>query len=160
MWKKIFFLTSIIIVFYISIKELQSFEIYDGTLNSFIYRFNLGYIDDIKVYKSENRSDCPDEYENVFNSYFWPGSYNSCLCPENSTSPKVSHNLCEEVEKLEKNCTNFFATPQIVAKSFNSFIFCVKRTGFSYLNLAENGALERENGKCENFTHNFAILRN
>ena len=82
MWEKVFFILSIFIIFYISIRSLQNFSFADDILKDFISQFNLHYIEDIQILNTHNNDNtpipCPKDYEELLTNYYWAGNFNGC----------------------------------------------------------------------------------
>ena len=154
MWEKLFFLLSIFIIFYISIRSLQNFSFADDILKDFISQFNLNYIEDILVLNthsfdnSQSQTQCPNDYEDLLTNYNWAGNFNGCGCKNSYNTYDYYPNICPEedcidIEEIEpRNFTNY-----------NHIHFCYKRGKKNYGDLIYNLLPAESYNKCQNETH-------
>ena len=105
MWEKVFFLLSIFVIFYISIRTLQNFSFEDDILNDFINQFKQPYIEDIIILNTHNPdgtlTQCPSDYTELLTNYYWAGNFNGCGCKNNYNTYNFYSNICPE-----ENCIN------------------------------------------------------
>ena len=154
MWEKLFFLLSIFIIFYISIRSLQNFSFADDILKDFISQFNLNYIEGILVLNthtldnSQSQTQCPNDYEDLLTNYNWAGNFNGCGCKNSYNTYDYYPNICPEedcidIEEIEpRNFTNY-----------NHIHFCYKRGKKNYGDLIYNLLPAESYNKCQNETH-------
>ena len=152
MWKKVFFLISIFIIFYISIKTLQNFAFEDDILNDFINQFKQPYIEDIIVLNAHNKdgslSQCPKDYQELLTNYYWAGNFNGCGCKNNYNSYNFYSNVCPE-----ENCIYIEEIEQRNFSNYHNIHFCYKRGDKNYENLIYNLLPSEDYNKCQNETH-------
>ena len=152
MWEKLFFLISIVIIFYISIRILQKFTFNDDTLNDFISQFKQNYISDIIILPSHKDNEtltvCPKGYEDLLQNYNYGGNFNGCGCKNNYESYDFYLNTCPE-----ENCTNIEEIGTKNLSNFNKIHFCYKRGDKNYNDLINNIMPSDDYNKCQNSTH-------
>ena len=152
MWEKVFFIFSIFIIFYISVRALQNFSFEDDILNDFINQFKQSYIEDIIVLNTHNKdgslTQCPSGYQELLTNYNWAGNFNGCGCKNNYNRYDFYSNVCPEencifIEEIEpKNFSNY-----------NHIHFCYKRGNKNYENLIYNLLPSDDYNQCQNETH-------
>lgn len=152
MWEKVFFLLSIFIIFYISIRTLQNFTFEDDILNDFISQFKQPYIEDIIVLQTHNTdgtlTQCPSEYQELLTNYYWAGNFNGCGCKNNYNTYDFYSNICPE-----ENCIDIEEIEPKNFSNYNHIHFCYKRGKKNYENLIYNLFPSEDYNKCQNETH-------
>ena len=146
MWEKLFFLLSIFIIFYISIRSLQNFSFADDILKDFISQFNLNYIEDILVLNTQ--SICPEDYEDLLTNYNWAGNFNGCGCKNSYNTYDYYPNICPE-----EDCINIEEIEPRNFTNYNNMHFCYKRGKKNYGDLIYNLLPAESYNKCQNETH-------
>ena len=126
MWEKVFFILSIFIIFYISIRSLQNFSFADDILKDFISQFNLNDIEDILVLNTQ--SICPEDYEDLLTNYNWAGNFNGCGCKNSYNTYDYYPNICPE-----EDCINIEEIEPKLVLDFGPFVFIFVFT-FDYFN--------------------------
>ena len=152
MWTKSFFLITVFIIFYISIRSLQNFSFEDDILNDFISQFKQPYIEDILILDSNSGEGspqlCPQNYEDLLTNYNWAGNFNGCGCKNIDNKYDFYPNFCPE-----ENCKDI---EEIEPKNFtyyNNIHFCYKRGKKNYGDLIHNLLPAEDYNKCQNETH-------
>jgi hypothetical protein len=152
MWEKVFFLFSIFIIFYISVRALQNFTFEDDILNDFINQFKQSYIEDIIVLNTHNKdgtlTECPSGYQELLTNYYWAGNFNGCGCKNTYNSYDFYSNVCPE-----DNCINIEEIEPKNFSNYNHIHFCYKRGNKNYENLIYNLLPSEDYHKCQNETH-------
>ena len=152
MWEKIFFLLSIFIIFYISIRSLQNFSFEDDILKDFISQFNQNYIQDIQILNTHTPEGipipCPDDYEELLTNYYWAGNFNGCGCKNSYNTYDYYPNICPE-----ENCINIEEIEPKNFSNYNHIHFCYKRGKKNYGNLIFNLLPAESYNLCQNETH-------
>jgi hypothetical protein len=152
MWEKIFFLLSIFIIFYISIRSLQNFSFEDDILKDFISQFNQNYIQDIQILNTHTPEGipipCPDDYEELLTNYYWAGNFNGCGCKNSYNTYDYYPNICPE-----ENCINIEEIEPRNFSNYNHIHFCYKRGKKNYGNLIFNLLPSESYNLCQNETH-------
>ena len=152
MWEKLFFLLSIFIIFYISIRSLQNFSFEDDILKDFISQFNQNFIEDILIlntHTSNNiKSKCPENYEELLTNYYWAGNFNGCGCKNSNNAYDYYPNICPE-----ENCINIEEIEPRNFSNYNHIHFCYKRGSKNYGDLIYNLLPSESYNKCQNETH-------
>jgi hypothetical protein len=152
MWEKIFFLLSIFIIFYISIRSLQNFSFEDDILKDFISQFNQNYIQDIQILNTHTPEGipipCPDDYEELLTNYYWAGNFNGCGCKNSYNTYDYYPNICPE-----ENCINIEEIEPRNFSNYNHIHFCYKRGKKNYGNLIFNLLPAESYNLCQNETH-------
>ena len=152
MWEKLFFIISIFIIFYISIRSLQNFSFEDDILKDFISQFNLNYIEDIQILDTHNKqgilTSCPDDYEELLTNYYWAGNFNGCGCKNSYNTYDYYPNICPE-----EDCINIEEIEPKNFSNYNHMHFCYKRGKKNYGNLIYNLLPAESYNKCQNETH-------
>ena len=152
MWEKIFFLLSIFIIFYISIRSLQNFSFKDDILKDFISQFTQNYIEDILVLdansKDQSSISCPKNYEEMLTNYNWAGNFNGCGCKNSFNTYDYYPNICPE-----ENCINIDEIEPKNFYNYNQIHFCYKRGKKNYGDLIYNLLPAENYNKCQNETH-------
>ena len=146
MWEKVFFILSIFIIFYISIRSLQNFSFADDILKDFISQFNLNYIEDILVLNTQ--SICPEDYEDLLTNYNWAGNFNGCGCKNSYNTYDYYPNICPE-----EDCINIEEIEPRNFTNYNHMHFCYKRGKKNYGDLIYNLLPAESYNKCQNETH-------
>ena len=152
MWEKLFFLLSIFIIFYISIRSLQNFSFEDDILKDFISQFNQNFIEDILIlntHTSNNiKTKCPENYEELLTNYYWAGNFNGCGCKNSNNAYDYYPNICPE-----ENCINIEEIEPRNFSNYNHIHFCYKRGSKNYGDLIYNLLPSESYNKCQNETH-------
>ena len=152
MWEKLFFLLSIFIIFYISIRSLQNFSFEDDILKDFISQFNQNFIEDILIlntHTSNNiKTKCPENYEELLTNYYWAGNFNGCGCKNSNNAYDYYPNICPE-----ENCINIEEIEPKNFSNYNHIHFCYKRGSKNYGDLIYNLLPSESYNKCQNETH-------
>ena len=152
MWEKLFFLLSIFIIFYISIRSLQNFSFEDDILNDFISQFNQNFIEDILIlntHTSNNiKTKCPENYEELLTNYYWAGNFNGCGCKNSNNAYDYYPNICPE-----ENCINIEEIEPRNFSNYNHIHFCYRRGSKNYGDLIYNLLPSESYNKCQNETH-------
>ena len=152
MWEKLFFLISIFIIFYISIRSLQNFSFEDDILKDFISQFNQNFIEDILIlntHTSNNiKTKCPENYEELLTNYYWAGNFNGCGCKNSNNAYDYYPNICPE-----ENCINIEEIEPRNFSNYNHIHFCYKRGSKNYGDLIYNLLPSESYNKCQNETH-------
>ena len=152
MWEKVFFLLSIFVIFYISIRTLQNFTFEDDILNDFINQFKQPYIEDIIVLNTHNSdgtlTQCPSDYQELLTNYYWAGNFNGCGCKNNYNTYNFYSNICPE-----ENCISIEEIEPKNFSNYNHIHFCYKRGNKNYENLIYNLLPSEEYNQCQNETH-------
>ena len=152
MWEKVFFILSIFIIFYISIRSLQNFSFADDILKDFISQFNLHYIEDIQILNTHNNDNtpipCPKDYEELLTNYYWAGNFNGCGCKNSYNTYDYYPNICPE-----ENCINIEEIEPRNFTNYNHMHFCYKRGEKNYGDLIYNLLPAESYNKCQNETH-------
>ena len=152
MWEKLFFLLSIFIIFYISIRSLQNFTFEDDILKDFISQFNQNFIEDILILNTHTsdhtKTTCPENYEELLTNYYWAGNFNGCGCKNSYNSYDYYPNICPE-----ENCINIEEIEPRNFSNYNHIHFCYKRGKKNYGDLIYNLLPSESYNKCQNETH-------
>ena len=152
MWEKLFFLLSIFIIFYISIRSLQNFSFEDDILKDFISQFNQNFIEDILIlntHTSNNiKTKCPENYEELLTNYYWAGNFNGCGCKNSYNEYDYYPNICPE-----EDCINIEEIEPRNFSNYNHIHFCYKRGKKNYGDLIYNLLPSESYDKCQNGTH-------
>ena len=152
MWEKAFFLLSIFIIFYISVKALQNFSFEEYILNDFINQFKQSYIEDIVILNPYNENgsltECPFGYQDLLTNYYWAGNFNGCGCKNNYNTYNFYSNVCPE-----DNCINIEEIEPKNFSNYNHIHFCYKRGNKNYEDLIYNLLPSEDYDKCQNDTH-------
>ena len=152
MWEKLFFILSIFIIFYISIRSLQNFSFEDDILKDFISQFNQHYIQDIQILNTHTlngvTNSCPEEYEDLLTNYNWAGNFNGCGCKNTYNAYDYYPNICPE-----KDCINIEEIEPRNFTNYNHMHFCYKRGTKNYGDLLFNLLPAESYHNCQNETH-------
>ena len=152
MWTKLFFLISVFIIFYISIRCLQNFSFEDDILNDFISQFKQSYIEDILVLSTQSAegypTSCPQNYEDLLTNYNWAGNFNGCGCKNEFNKYNFYPNFCPE-----ENCIDIKEIEPKNFTNYNHIHFCYKRGKKNYGDLIHNLLPSEDYNKCQNETH-------
>ena len=152
MWEKVFFILSIFIIFYVSIRSLQNFSFEDDILKDFISQFNQNFIEDILVLNSHTSTlsptPCPENYEELLTNYYWAGNFNGCGCKNSYNTYDYYPNICPE-----ENCINIEEIEPRNFSNYNHIHFCYKRGKKNYGDLIHNLLPAESYNKCQNETH-------
>jgi hypothetical protein len=145
MFDKIFFILSMILVFYISVKSIQNFTVNFEALEEIIREFKSGYLDDIVVVNSTR---CPENYSPLTASgYNWPGNYKGCGCRESMGNYTFYKDTCPVL----KDCKKIEETNEVELSRWRSNLICYRRAKTSYDKL--NLVRQEEKSLCNNSTH-------
>ena len=148
MLDKIFFLLSMIIIFYLTIRCLQKFTYSDDTLNGFIIQFQTNFIEEILPLEiSQNSSECPSNFKDLIINNNWPGSFSGCGCKSENKYEFYS-NFCPK-----ENCLNIEEIHMRNLSNFNKIHLCVKRGEKNYEQLMKNIIPKNNISMCINNTH-------
>ena len=148
MLDKIFFLLSMIIIFYLTIRCLQKFTYSDDTLNGFIIQFQTNFIEEILPLEiSQNSSECPSNFKDLIINNNWPGSFSGCGCKSENKYEFYS-NFCPK-----ENCLNIEEIQMRNLSNFNKIHLCVKRGEKNYEQLMKNIIPKNNISMCINNTH-------
>jgi hypothetical protein len=145
MFDKIFFILSMILVFYISVKSIQSFTVNFEALEEIIREFKSGYLEDIVLV---NTTKCPDNYSPLSASgYNWPGNFNGCGCKESNGNYTFYKDTCP----VKKDCKKIEETNEIELSRWRNNLICYRlaKTTYDKLNLIK----EEDKSLCNNSTH-------
>jgi len=150
MWEKLFFVLSIFVIFYISIRTLQNFSFQEDTLNNLINQFKQFYMEDIIVLNSTNKEDsmCPPDYQELLTNYYWAGNFKGCGCKNNYNTYDFYSNICPE-----ENCIDIEESGPKNFTNFNRMHMCYKRGDKNYGDLIHNLLPPNEYNNCQNSTH-------
>jgi hypothetical protein len=164
--EKLIFMIVIVIALYLSINVIQNFSIKFDLLNQILEEYNIGYIEDIKIF---NLNKCPEFYEEIDKNFKWPGSSKGCGCKNNKNSNNNDNN---DIKKFNfnygncpsnSNCISIKETSKYDMKKWRNNTICVKRSNNSYLDYEKIYNLEYSNNQtnqdininlpCSNATH-------
>ena len=152
MWDKGFFIFSIFVIFYISVRALQKLNFEDDILNDFINQFKQSYIEDIIVLNSYDEegslTKCPSGYQDLLTNYYWAGNFNGCGCKNNYNSYNFYSNVCPQ-----EDCINIEEIESRNFSNYNQMHLCYKRGNKNYEDLIYHLLPFKDYDECQNETH-------